>query len=436
MKTKLFFLLTILLFSFTVSKAQEIIDSVFHQCSFAICGEIKNISGGMIDDLGTELFMVSIQIDTIYKQNSHLNHPLLKIMWEVSNRNCGKPNMQNCIEPYLGKKWIFQLFPGHTNGAGDKLDSTRILPFNAVNNLKAIELAKVEKLCINPYKKEIKCSEHCKFCRDIDNENWKAVRRYISKSKQTELMLRGHKNVKYVLPMGTVLASLPSYGNITVGFRTKNGEVVKSLGYQLGYSRYIFHLFHFENVHWIKLRYFGDGSKYESSLLSALRNGIIWECKDTIHFPYAPAVWIPDSSYIRLWYALEQDKAYFIDGKVAPKFSKEYIGCLEKDSFVYSLCLLNLHSNLDVRIWGIQALRRLKDPRCIPYLLELATFYKDVYIQGDEIVSIYNHYLNEIIATLDELTACTTVYPFGSAQEQLRLSLGLPVWKSKIGNCF
>jgi hypothetical protein len=426
-------LIFILLFSGFISiTAQNTFDSVFKQCSYAISGEIKNISGSIIDDVGTELFIVDIEIDTVFKQNSHLNIPLQRITWEISNFRCTKANMQDCIKPYMGHKWIFLLFPGHLNGSGDRLDSTRIFQLNPDKVSNANRLAQSEKTCINLYDRKTRCPDDCRFCRNVYNEKWKAVERSISTMKNSGYLLTDHKCVKYVLPIREVQASLPTWGTVTAGFRTKNGIKVKSMTYQIGYYKQFTPLIHIEDVHWSKMIRFEDGEKYESQLLKALKSGLSWQCKDTVRYPNPDPVWDPDSSYIRLWYAQEYYTYCMVDGKYVERFSKDQINCLEKDSFVYSLCLLNMHSHTDVRIWGLQALRRLKDPRCIPYLLSLADFYKDVYVQGDENATIFQRYLEEIITTLDELTGCITVIPFGTDQQQFRLGLGLPVWKSKV----
>lgn len=427
---------------FRLANAQQVQDSIFHNSDFVICGEIINISNGIIDDLGTEYFMVTIDIETVYKQNSHLNIPNQSILWEVSNLICKEPELKYCVEQYRGQKWIFLLNTKHVNGTGDRLDNGHIIPFNAVNHKKVIDLAESEKIVINPYFKLDTCKESCRFCRNIHNEKWKLVKSKIKSEtrksnrnkhkKSSEHWLSTHKNVKYILPMGIVLASLPSYGTNICGFLTKGGEKIKTLGFQLGYIYRFFCFFSIENVNYHGLKNFSDGELYFENLMNALRIGIINECYDSNDTNGKIPTWIPSNEYIKLWYAFENENAYFVNGKLVQKYSPEYISNLKHMGYVYSLCLLNLHSNLHVRIQSINSLRELNDKRCIPYLIELAQFYSDKYITDTNSAPSYQNYLKEIIFTLDQLTGCRTAYPFGTDLQQFRLGLGLPIWKSKV----
>jgi len=413
--------------------SQSITDSVFHRSDFAVVGEISEVRGTVIEDLGTEVFMVSLKIDTIYKQNTHLNFPLQTIFWSVSNLRYSGQNLQEYINQYLSRKYIFLLSHEHIRRGGGELDSLHIIPMNAENHLRAIQLAGEEKIRINRYEKENSCNKNCCFCMAVFNENWFLVRRIIdSNDNNPNFKIEKHRCVKYVLPIGEVLASLPTWGTKYVCFRTKRGEQVKALTYQIGYYQNIICFLHFENVNYYDLKRFEDGSQYELQKLEAYRSGMIWEAEyDTISFPETIPVCLPEPEYIRLWNIYEYHRHFMENDHYVPKYSKEYIDHLEKNKLIYNLCLLSLHRSLDVKIWSIQALRRLNDPRVIPYLIHLAEFYKDIYLTESKLENAYQLYLREISSTLDVLTNCYTIIPYGTDHEQFRLIIGLPVWKTK-----
>lgn len=428
------FLLTVMLLLIPcLLSSQSITDSVFHQSDFAVAGEIIDVMGSAFDDLGTEVFMVSLKLDTIFKQNTHLNFPLQTITWTVSNLRFTGQNLQEHINQYRGRKYIFLLSHEHIRGGGSELDSLHIIPMNAENHLRAIQLAGEEKIRINCYEKENSCNKNCCFCRAVYNENWAYVRRIIdSNDNDRNFKIEEHRCVKYVLPIGVILASLPSWGTKYVCFRTKRGEQVKALTYQIGYSHNIVCFFHFENVNYYDLKSFEDGAQYELQKLEAYRSGMIWEAEyDTISFPETIPVCLPKPEYIRLWNIYEYHRYFRENDHYIQKYSKEYIDLLENNKLIYNLCLLSLHRSMDVKIWSVQALARLNDPRVIPYLIHLAEFYKDIYLTESKLENAYQLYLREIVSALDSMTNCSTIIPYGTDQEQFRLNMGIPIWKTK-----
>ena len=414
--------------------AKPINDSVFHKADNVFAGEITGISGGFYDDLGTLMYAVSVKIDTVYKQNTFLSLPD-QIFYLTFNELLFK---ENEIESFLsgissGKK-IFMLNTELTQAYQGELSLDWYVPLTPENHLKALQLADDEKIKIVFYRKTVDCDKNCRFCRLVYREKWNRVKRILDANDQNlNFHPENHRNVRYVLPIGEINLSLPTWGTMYVCFLTQSGEQVKYLTYQFGYIYYLFCFLHFEDAEWVDLRNFGDGKDYELQKLAAIRSGIIWEANyDTVSFPSAIPVCQPDLEYIRLWEIQEGDRYFFNNGRVEEKFTEEYADSLERNKLVFSLCLLNLHRNINLRIKALQSLARLNDPRAIPYLLDLAGFYADLYF--DDLVSNdqYQEYLYEIAATLDSLTNCIIPYSPDSDMEQLRLKMGIPVWKSKI----
>ncbi len=166
--------------------------------------------------------------------------------------------------------------------------------------------------------------------------------------------------------------------------------------------------------------------------LEAYRTGLIWEANyDTVPYSDTIPVWLPELEYIRLWSIFEYHTYFHDNCRFIQKFSKEYIDSLEKNNMIYNLCLLSLHRSIEVKIWAVQALARLNDPRAIPYLIYLADFYKDIYLVESDLENAYQFYLREIVSALDSMTKCSTIIPYGTDLEQFRLNMGIPIWKTK-----
>lgn len=432
MYLKIYFLILCFLLPFMLN-ARNIIDSVFHHADFVVAGEITEIKGSFREDLGTEVFHVLLKIDIIYKQNTHLNIPVQTITWAVSYLRYTGPILQNYINQYIGKKYIFLLNQGHIRGENLELDSLQIIPLNTENHLRAIQLANEEKISICLYNTKHTCNNNCFFCRAAYNENWAFVMRIIdSNDNNPNFKIEKHRCVKYVLPIGEVLSSLPTWGTKYVCFRTKQEQQVKALTYQIGYYKNIICFFHFENVNYYDLKRFENGEEFELRKLEAYRTGLIWEASyDTASYPDTIPLCLPDLEYIRLWNIFEYHTYFHDNGRFIQKFSKEYVDSLEKNHMIYNLCLLSLHRSVEVKIWAVQALARLNDPRAIPYLIYLAEFYKNIYLGESDLENVYQLYLREIVSALDSMTGCSTIIPYGADHEQFRLNMGIPIWKTK-----
>jgi len=236
--------------------------------------------------------------------------------------------------------------------------------------------------------------------------------------------------------MGSVLLSLPSHGSLTTTFLTGNTEIVKSFNFQLGYIHDIhlmcFRIYSWENVHWMGLKSLTDGSSGVKPILYAFKLNTIDRIANATVYPDQAPRMEPEEKYFHLAYSFEGEPYFRNSSRWVEKNSREYIDSLEVKKMIWHLCLFTMHGNQEMRIWSLEALKRMKDPRCIPYLIDLARFYKDIFPQGDENGTIFQVFCRTLVETLDALTGCYTLIPFGTDQEQFRLGLGLTLWDGRI----
>jgi hypothetical protein len=76
------------------------------------------------------------------------------------------------------------------------------------------------------------CSKHCHFCRHIEKEQWKRVRKDIIHRVDT---IAGHQYVRFLFHgPDAVLSSLPAYYSRQIVFDTQNGLKYKYLTWQIG----------------------------------------------------------------------------------------------------------------------------------------------------------------------------------------------------------
>jgi hypothetical protein len=76
------------------------------------------------------------------------------------------------------------------------------------------------------------CSKHCRFCRHIEKEQWKRVRKDIIHRIDN---IAGHQRVRFLFHgPDAVLSSLPAYYSRQIIFDTQNGLEYKYLTWQIG----------------------------------------------------------------------------------------------------------------------------------------------------------------------------------------------------------
>ncbi|MCF8297000.1 MAG: hypothetical protein K9J13_05575 [Saprospiraceae bacterium] len=455
MKLLRIYLLIFLLLSSFLANAQ--FDSLFAKTDVVLSGKITSIYGGFSHDLGTEYWYVSIATDSIYKQNFHIETNPTNITWVVSNLRCKETPLEKCISKYQNKKWIFFLNKEHFYG-GDELPDSMILPFSHATEESILKVSQKQKIKINHFSRNKKCDENCKLCNHIKNEEWKKVEKYIGKhlNDKNGIGWMEHRRIKWTLTDRVILSSLPSYCSTRFMFITENGETEAYVGYQVGYYKtfctwipYLFYElwglqafkhFSIENVDKLILKKFLINTNYSVEYLGYEKANDIRMLTDTAKQKiYGENMPLPDD-YVLLAAVFDGEIQLYEDYKTMPDYldrAKAYIDKLESEKKVYLLSLIASHTIPEIAEYSLQALQRLNDERCIPFLIALAEYKSNLFAKGWMNYKLSESFMLNLILTLDSLTDCKTNpqdIPYGFARNVWDLSENIPIWKKKISS--
>jgi hypothetical protein len=271
-------------------------------------------------------------------------------------------------------------------------------------------------------------SGSCSFCRNVEDKNWKAVEKQIRahvKEKESgdnpdlRNWLLQHPAVNYAYPMGEVLASLPSYGEIHIGFKDGECTSLYNAGIKLGTVRK-----NYSNPYTNTLvRFEPLDSTWK---LQAFKSNWFNLFHDTIAFKEGPPLVIPSDLYFQ---AFLGTKDTYRTIQLIRKNIRSAIDTLHKEKDVIGLCLMMCSHNIDTRYYVLKALQELNDPRAIPMLVAIAGLYRNHYQPGSEVATIYQNFCRELANTLDRLCNTRTGINAGMDNPQERLTLGFAVWE-------
>ncbi|MEN9522903.1 MAG: hypothetical protein RL065_1280 [Bacteroidota bacterium] len=448
-------LIFLFIISFSTSSFGVDLDSLYKHSDAVISGQIISISGGFSDDLGTENYIVTIKIDSVYKQNFFINHGQTNLGWQVSNFKCKQQSMSNCISKFQNGKKIFFLHQAHFFGT-EEIEDTCIFPFsNELENYISV-IAEKNKLPTNPFYLNKTCDSTCEFCNAIKICNWKKVKKYIAQysNRKTSINWMQHRNVKWILGDRVILASLPSYIGFRALFKTDSGEIETYIGYQLGYyhsycSWIPYLAYKMWGAQWNKyfirestsamiLKSFQPHTNYSKDYLHYERLNDERMTIDTALFKFYSDTKIPISDELVLQAAVfDGEIQFYEDYKTMPDYllrAKSYIQKLESEKKVFLLCIMATHTHPEIAILSLQALKRLNNPFCLPHLIELSKNRNFTYASSAEAVELQEKFQEEILTTIDSLTGCTTTFesvPSGF-NGSFDIELKQAIWRKKI----
>ncbi len=446
------FLCWLLLTADTVS-AQN--DSLYDLADVVVSGRIISISGGMMDDLGTEIFQVTIETDSVYKQNLLITSHPMTINWQVSNLRCTKETLKDCIMQYASGQWIFFLNKQHFYG-GDELSPQQVVPYTAYSAKVLNHIQEEHLLTIDHYGLNKTCSPDCTLCYSIKTENWKRVKRYLvnqAKGHTNDTLLH-HRRIKWISTDRHVLASLPSFCGSRMLFVTQTREVEAYAGYQLGYYKchatWMPHLLHAlfrwqayrhfckEKIDTTILRSFHVDSNFSADYFRYEKMNYTRMLTDTLKQPqYGLGMPLPDE-YVLLSSVFDGEMNLYLDYQTMPDYmerSKKRIDELAAQRKVYLLSLITTHTIPELAIHSLNALKNLHDTRCIPFLIELAEYTSAQYEKGYKEPLLHEGFMQTLVETLDDLTDCVTIpqsMPYGVSGNAFDLGMNIPVWKKRI----
>jgi hypothetical protein len=448
-------LLLLLFFYPFISEASNL-DSLFLETEVVFSGRITRISEGVIEDLGTTLFTVTIEIDSIYRKRIFMNAKETSINWQVSTNTCTKQPLRSCLQPYFNKKWIFFLNEINFN-IGDLIYPDQIRPYSVELETELSQLKQKHLMVIDYFKKEKTCASDCELCFAIQHQKWKQVEAYFyDHANGMEYGYMQHRNIKWMLSDKAILASLPSYTTIRLQFLTDQGEVPAYANYQIGYyhsfanwipwllykgfSIQAYKYFQFSDYNYLQLRSFKVNEDASSNYLAAICSEYVRELTDTgLLKLYGPNIPIT-KEYAFLASIFEEEMSFYIDHQTMADYlpwSKARIDTLLAHRQVYLLCLVSTHTNIEIGTYSLRALQKLNDKRSIPFLIYVAEelIHFDYSLASVKAIEQKETYTQTLTETLDFLTNCRTQpqsVPFGVYGDCFSMSLSIPNWKAQI----
>lgn len=152
---------------------------------------------------------------------------------------------------------------------------------------------------------------------------------------------------------------------------------------------------------------------------------------------YGARMPLPDQ-YVFLASVFDGEMKLYLDYQTMPDHierAKRYIDSLAAHKKVYLLSLITTHTIPEIGLYSLQALGKLNDPRCIPFLIELAQYKSALLDSGSVNIDLHEEYLRTLTETLDKLTGCNTQpqgISFGISGTLSGIGLSVPLWKNKI----
>lgn len=428
------------------------VDSLVKQSDIVVGGQITRISGASMDDVGTEYYQVTIDIDSIYKQNIFINSKQQTFTWIVTKGNCNQTDLRACIEHYSQKKYIFFLDKKHIHG-GEELKNSHILPFYKDIEAAVGNSVKEQKLVVNDYYRNKLCLSNCELCHHIQFEEWGKLEKYIKKHISRGIKWHTHRRVKWMLYDKNILAILPSSMGMRLMVTTQKSERHIYLGLQVGYVKtymtwlpYLISRMGYRNAyrHFSKektdtliLRKFYLDSNYTASYIQAYKHSFTYMLTDTtMQKIYGNRMELSDEDVL-LASAFDEDYRLYHDYQTMPDYiarAKEYIDKLASHGSIYLLCITTTHTVPEIGEYALQALKKINDPRAILFLIRLAEFTAVQSEKGYIKPEAHEGYNITLKETLDALTGCFTSsqsVPFGVSGYAVDIALSLQIWKSK-----
>jgi hypothetical protein len=448
---KSMYFFTILLWIIPVLNAKadnSLLDSLYKNADIVLTGRITDISTGYrTEDLGTEIYTITIANDSVYKQNYPIDTKHTKINWVLSNLVCFQNPLSNCLLKYKSGKWIFFLTQAQMNG-GEEITDNHI--FSCDTNLeKALALvADANQLVVNHFYRDKICGDDCELCNSIKTSQWKKVEKYIanhSNDKQGIGWMQ-HQRIKWTLTDRAILSSLPSSCGTRFLFVTDTSEVEAYAGFQVGYVKnyaswrvkWFKHL-RIEKTDTLILKLFLINTNYSKQYLEFERAQYTRMTVDTALYPFYSSTIIPIPDDLVLEAAVfDGELQFYEDYKSMPDYMQravDYIDTLAEHKKVYLLCIMTTHTSPVIATYSLKALEKLMDVRCIPFLIQLSQDRNFMYASSAKAVEEQEKFQSQLSLTLDALTGCITqpeVIPSDISGTASYYDLSISVWKKKI----
>ncbi len=457
--TKVIILFALLCLLFPAVNAQQTdFDSLYAQADVVLSGHVMSVDDNpTTDDLGTELYEVQLLIDSIYKHTFPLpDHKTTRIGWEISNLGCKEKPMVKCINKYREGKWIFFLklpnFMGH-----HVLPESCIRPFSEANEQRMVQLKQQQAISITHFNRDKICDANCELCSHVKVCDWKKVEKYIAKhcNDRNGIKWMQHKRVKWILGDRVILASLPSSMGVRFMFSTDSGEVEAFVKFQVGYYKayttWIPHIlnswfnwdtyknFTVEKTDTLILRSFKPHTQYSIQYLFYEKANYTRMLTDSSKIKlYGPNMPLSDRDVL-LAAVFDNELRLYEDYKTMPiyvEWSKQYIDKLLAEKKVYLLSLMASHTIPEIGMYSLNALRKLNDKRCIPFLIRLADYRKMLpWTEYETYKGHIKNFTDSLLFTMDFFTGSKT-YPqkisYGVSNDYIYTDQCIVIWRDRI----
>lgn len=397
-------------------------------------------------DLGTFEGTCTIHIDSIYRSDEILFKKEEITLSAIRYLNDTSPEFYTFWEQLKGKHVV--VFA--SGDSQNRLEWEKELLIQEASKLTEEEqslLTTLPKVKIE-FGPQVPPEIPCEVCQFFEIEEDEKVLQLLKKEVENGLKSKGynelnfahHPCVKWVLTPDAVLASLPSYA--TTILVLDNGRRKKELYYkiQLGEAAGRFGIPK-EDVDAQKLLQIA----YQDSLLDkwceAHRYGLSFSDAADDASSY-PRMAIPDEwLLLRKTYDVANSHHYYNMHPTQEYIWDTSLTALEKDSNIFDLCLLTQHPNVNVSLKSLDALKRLKDLRAVPYLLALLQFQIDITDQQldtqnkqSAVYNIRKHLLETLDSCLDVRVYPTIEYLENSVVDDVYLRDCLQFFRSKLLN--
>ena len=423
-----------------------VLDSLVRTYPVIFSGIVTEAFQFGIHDLGTYPVYLKIKVDSIYRTNWVIPEELeITVNFSNLSTNTFDPDsLESYFDPYRSPTFFF--LPNHV--FPDRLVYRDEFSMQTASDIDQSQLRKRT----NRYRMDLsrisfypKDSTPTKLCQCVAKEDWNGAEREIGRYLRKSRKGKGHNMnwfeekpcVAYVYKYEICLTSLPSWCGFGVAFQTPSGIHEKYLSMKYGKINRILGFYVGSRVDYQKFLGMSDDpdgwkSRAEVTRTNWLNTVSNYTIEDTANGAFIPGIQYFHHAHLEGPYYAYLNKGYFQDKWM------DQIKELETKGLVYHLCLLSLHADRSVQMAALESLRRLNDPRAIPYLIEWAEYQASLYLPSATENSSHQAYCIELVRTLNALTGLrllpengiTSQYQYG----QRLIKRGLPSWRSRIVN--
>lgn len=277
------------------------------------------------------------------------------------------------------------------------------------------------------------CTETCGLCTAVAKQDWQLVQNWLRKEirsreenaaslpQDLRNRLLAHRLVNFVLPPPE--ATDAAFASLQLGFQVPHMTYTWNLTMNRKPAR------RSKPFNWKLSGFRSDGQIYSrlnglgAHLLTLLHSDSLRE----------PQPWLPDQNYLASWYGTRSSTELAALENQIKTNPEAAIALFTRNKDGGALVFLVAHQNLRIRYLALQALQKIQDKNCLPYLLYLAERTRQGEKTTPETEILYANFCEELVAAISTITSCNfNRCPFAHYPPQHYLTLGLPAWQERI----